>query len=557
MVQRLGRVNRRGKGDAEVVVLWSGPPPVKNADAPTESEKRALTAFASKAVIESRLQANGAFDASPGALRQLADDAREDATLDKLIREATTDEPLRPVLSRALVDAWSMTSLKEHTGRPEVAPWLRGWVDPEQQTTIVWRKHLPVRIGDEGSSLLPGKAEIEAFFDAAPPHESEKLETETHRVATWLEQRATELLARNPPSAKPADETEEAGMEAEPAASDADEPETGPAAPAAEGLKRGGIAVLVLSPGGTFDRRCSLGELVQERKGKAKDEFHKALVGKVVVVDARFGGVSGGLLQPKSAASADTADALEAWNRQAGFRVRRASSLADGEVAEWRFEHGFALRRDDEGTVHEWLVVEHFKDAAQCEDARAVSRPQELAKHQAWAEREMERIAEAIGSLPMEAVRALALGARLHDEGKKAARWQRAFKAPRDAERFKLTLPLAKTRGPIDQAVLGGYRHELGSLIELEESADLKTVPEEWRDLVLHLVAAHHGGARPAIETGGCEAGPPSRLEERARAVALRFARLQRRWGPWGLAWWEALLRAADVQASRKNDAEG
>jgi CRISPR-associated endonuclease/helicase Cas3 len=34
----------------------------------------------------------------------------------------------------------------------------------------------------------------------------------------------------------------------------------------------------------------------------------------------------------------------------------------------------------------------------------------------------------------------------------------------------------------------------------------------------------------------------------------LRFARLQRRWGPWGLAWWEALLRAADAEASRRHE---
>jgi CRISPR-associated endonuclease/helicase Cas3 len=55
--------------------------------------------------------------------------------------------------------------------------------------------------------------------------------------------------------------------------------------------------------------------------------------------------------------------------------------------------------------------------------------------------------------------------------------------------------------------------------------------------------------------TTGCEDAPPSTLEGRGRDVALRFARLQKRWGPWGLAWWESLLRAADQQASRENDA--
>ena len=72
---------------------------------------------------------------------------------------------------------------------------------------------------------------------------------------------------------------------------------------------------------------------------------------------------------------------------------------------------------------------------------------------------------------------------------------------------------------------------------------------------MLHLVAAHHGGARPLISTQGCEDAPPSALEDRARDVALRFARLQKDWGPWGLAWWEALLRAADQEASRDNEA--
>ncbi len=113
---------------------------------------------------------------------------------------------------------------------------------------------------------------------------------------------------------------------------------------------------------------------------------------------------------------------------------------------------------------------------------------------------------------------------------------------------------MAKTRGPINQAVLGGYRHEFGSLPRAQKDDGFRKLSPEQQDLSLHLIAAHHGYARPLIATAGCEDAPPSALEERAREVALRYARLQKRWGPWGLAWWEALLRTADAQASSDND---
>ena len=83
--------------------------------------------------------------------------------------------------------------------------------------------------------------------------------------------------------------------------------------------------------------------------------------------------------------------------------------------------------------------------------------------------------------------------------------------------------------------------------------AELDKLGDDLRDLALHLIAAHHGQARPLITVFDPDE-PPSALEGRAREVALRFARLQKRWGPWGLAWWEALFRAADQQASRDND---
>jgi len=142
---------------------------------------------------------------------------------------------------------------------------------------------------------------------------------------------------------------------------------------------------------------------------------------------------------------------------------------------------------------------------------------------------------------------ALAIAARLHDEGKRAERWQRAFRAPSDDV-------YAKTKGPPHLKLLDGYRHEFGSLPLAKKDQEFRKLSKDLQDLVLHLIAAHHGFARPLIDTRGCEDAPPSALKGRAREVAVRFARMQRRWGPWGLAWWEALLRAADQQASREND---
>jgi CRISPR-associated endonuclease/helicase Cas3 len=550
MVQRLGRVNRRGEGSAEVRV-FRREPSVKDPSAPTETEKRAMVSFASKAVIENLPQIENGRDASPSALRGLADAAQRNATIKALINDATMPEPLRPALNRALVDAWSMTSLEMHTGRPDVTPWLRGWVEERPQSTIVWRTHLPIRADDRGRPLPPMKAEIDDFFEAAPPRQSEMLETESYRGASWLQKRGAALLEHEKPALAVS-----GGEDGDSDRSAADDIEAG--GPPSQSttketkLQYSDIVALVLSSSGAYAGYHSLGDLAQERKGIAMRDFQRELAGKIIILDARFAGLKDGLLDPDSNDSFETADRSAQWSQEAQFRVRRVLSDEEGQEDEWRFENDFVLRRDGEGARLEWLVIEHFKDAAQQEDSRSISiKAQELGEHQSWAEEKAKEIATGVG-LSGEAAKALALAAFLHDEGKKAPRWQRAFKAPRDAARFGLAIPLAKTRGPIDQAILGGYRHEFGSLSYVKESAEFKALPVDFRELVLHLVAAHHGQARPVIETRGCEDGPPSLLEERALAVALRFTRLQKRWGPWGLAWWEALLRAADQQASRR-----
>lgn len=568
MVQRLGRVNRRGESDATIAVIHGDEPKPKKPNEPTEQERRQIVGFRSRAVFEELPNAGDGKDASPGALRELKLRAETDEALRGKIAAATTPEPLRPALTRALVDSWSMTSLEHHTGRPDVAPWLRGWVEDNPQTAILWRKYLPVREGIAKWPRTPvEKREVADFFEAAPPHQSEKLETETYRVASWFQARANALLKRKRDAPKESTEGEDTGeAEASTAgAPDTDEPETEQTTPARE-LGRDDIVAFALSPGGDYGARYTLGGLAQERKGKSKDEFQDELVGKILVVDARFSGLKDGLLDAACGGFPDTADGSTEWSTQAQFRVRRPTSDDyESRAEDWRFEDEFVLRYEADGDPAERLVVEHFRDAAQSENGRSISQPQELHRHIGLVEKNVQRIAGNL-SLTGIAIEVLTLAARLHDEGKRAMRWQRAFKAPRDAKKYNLSLPLGKTRGPIDLKGLDGYRHEFGSLAIFEPGNNwaqwfpedvrkrFDALPAEWRDLILHLIAAHHGQARPVIETRSCEDTPPTALAARARDVALRFAQLQNRWGPWGLAWWESLLRAADQQASRDND---
>jgi CRISPR-associated endonuclease/helicase Cas3 len=108
-----------------------------------------------------------------------------------------------------------------------------------------------------------------------------------------------------------------------------------------------------------------------------------------------------------------------------------------------------------------------------------------------------------------------------------------------------------------------GFRHEMLS-VQLAERAALPVESHE-RALTLHLIAAHHGQARPfapcVIDEDPPEVWhegivltkvdrtdrPPHRLDS---GIADRFWTLTRRYGWWGLAYLEALLRLADQQAS-------
>ena len=148
--------------------------------------------------------------------------------------------------------------------------------------------------------------------------------------------------------------------------------------------------------------------------------------------------------------------------------------------------------------------------------------------------------------LPEHIRKVVTLAAQLHDLGKRRAIWQRSIGNLDTAKWF------AKSGGKMRPIELTRYRHEFGSLLDATAHPDVCQLDDESTDLVLHLIAAHHGMARPHFSSDDAfDVGTGAvRAEEVAVEVPVRFARLQTRFGRWGLAYLESLLRAADYAAS-------
>jgi CRISPR-associated endonuclease/helicase Cas3 len=133
---------------------------------------------------------------------------------------------------------------------------------------------------------------------------------------------------------------------------------------------------------------------------------------------------------------------------------------------------------------------------------------------------------------------------RLHDAGKDRKIWQRAMGNYKE-------IVVAKPVGPSNGRGLAGYRHELGSLVEARRKGAI-TSAAEAADLILHLIASHHGHARPHYPQDAHDACAIQDSSDAMVESCERFGRLVDQWGPWGLAYLESLFKAADGIASAR-----
>jgi CRISPR-associated endonuclease/helicase Cas3 len=415
--------------------------------------------------------------------------------IDAAVRErAFGPAPVTRPLSDILFDRWTLTTiLKPPPERPEVPDYLHGMPTEAQppETRVAWREEVE-RIRD----LLDRYDPAELLEDyPLKPHEL--LRDRTDRIVRKLE-----LLAKKE--------------------------------------NNGSKPVWIVRSDGTVTP-LQLSEVTQ----KTLDLRYCT-----VLLPPSVGGLDSGNFDPNATSSGDE-DVADKWFLAGRPRRARVWDKTESPPG-MRLVRSIVVMQEDEvpeaeeelHKVWRWYALPRSADD---EGSASATRIVSWQQHTDGVEKAAGRIAAA--SVGPDLQRAIIHAARCHDLGKRRGLWQRGIgNHDYPAEIWGKSA----NRGT---GFRHRYRHEFGSLIEAESDSALLGEPDEVRELALHLIAAHHGRARPHFPSE--EVFDPEReqsiAEKVAAAVPSRFARLQRRYGRWGLAYLESLLRAADYLASSEN----
>ncbi|HMP58470.1 MAG TPA: type I-U CRISPR-associated helicase/endonuclease Cas3 [Gemmatales bacterium] len=273
-------------------------------------------------------------------------------------------------------------------------------------------------------------------------------------------------------------------------------------------------------------------------KELAEKDNRDGIEGMTVLLPPSAGGLEGGMLNGTVEGRpeldvADTAERARVWSGDERFDEK-----TDGLHSVFTITFPGA-DEDAEEKMWEWFALRNEGD-------KSAKLPVLWDVHVNDVVNACDRILDNL-SLSNDLEVALRMAAQFHDHGKDRKAFQRVL-GNSDYPQVKLAKSGRKRGGRLDET----YRHEFGSLLDVMTQPELKNLSEDQQDLVLHLIAAHHGRGRPHFSQE--EAFDPERPQADADHLAVetprRFARLQRKYGRWGLAYLESLLRAADWAAS-------
>jgi CRISPR-associated endonuclease/helicase Cas3 len=499
MAQRFGRVNRFGDTHDTTIELIH--PESFNTDDP-------LDAARARTLELLRLLAG---DACPDAFRKLDPTARSVAFSPAPEMLPAADVPVPEIL----FDAWALTSIRDTLpGRPPVAPYLHGiseWQPPE--TRIAWREEVDIIKGELLQRYIP--KDLEDLLDDYPLKTHELLRDSTDRKGSGVFAQLEKLSVNFPDAPVWILDARDQVL-----------PTT-----LKDLISRGPEqlydATVILSPSvgglsstGTLEGKAKPGESIQHD-----------------VADEWF--VDKGQTQKRRVRVWDNDPEFE--EKTKGMRLVRTPLDTDPAAEE--------SENDETPARRYWYWFSRPRSA----DDDLSKTGTMAVKWQDHTDEVMEKTRQIVQALnlPGELQDALVIAAKFHDLGKKRTVWQRSIGNPNPADWHAKS---GRNWKPFD--ICPDYRHEFGSLIDVERIEECKVVlsklGSDERDLVLHLIAAHHGRARPhfPLEETFDPSGKPVDSEAIATEVPRRFARLQRQFGRWGLAYLESLLRAADYAAS-------
>jgi CRISPR-associated endonuclease/helicase Cas3 len=498
---------------------------------------------------------------------------------DGLPSELLTPPKAAPVMLPSHADCWAQTSPTPHAD-PDPAVFLHGPVETRADVQLVWRADLDPEAPDTWADAVA----------VCPPSSPEAMAVPLHELRAWLAG-----------SAAPEASDVESGDEEEADSAGAPRAARQILRWAGPDDERTGVVVATdpIRPGETFVVPAALGgcdrfgwnpdsdapvaDLGDEAQALRRNAVLR-LVPSTLPPWTWLSAEAAAALVPLAAAGPDQEveqdDVLEALARLAGeegapewLRALAAHLRCKGlKVVAHPGGRGLVLSTNRRLPVSSsaGATGEFADDSTSSAAAKTVP----LIGHLEQVARLAARYARLLG-LPGDVVADVERAGHAHDWGKADPRFQLWLAGGDPAALAAAGGLIAKSpRLPRSPSALrkarerSGYpkggRHELLSVRLAEAERQLLGAAAD-RDLVLYLVSSHHGRCRPLaplvfdpsplevplpLPGGRATASSETGLESLDSDVLERFWRLVRRYGWWGLAYLEAVLRLADQRAS-------